>query len=226
MSTAAALFGVLFALSGVAATAAPPTPLVEGFDQVKAKRVDQAWLLPGADFSAYKRVMIDPAEVAFRKNWMRDVNRSQRGASRVREEDAVKIAAAARDGFNEIFAEAFTKAGYEVVTESAPDVLRLTPAIRDLYITAPAALQDFGNKVYSVEAGDATLMLVVSDAPTGAVLGLAVDRREAGDRGGSQITRLDWRTTSSNRHDFERLFKAWAKDCVDGLADLKSGKTK
>ena len=223
MRTSTLVFGMLFALCGTAASAAPPTPLIEGFDEVDAKRVDKAWLLPGADFSGYKRVMIDPAEVAFRKNWMRDVNRSHGSGPRVREEDAQKIAAAARDGFNEIFAEAFRKAGYEVVTESAPDVLRLTPAIRDLYIDAPAALSQFGNKIYSVEAGDAVLMLVVSDSPTGAVLGVAVDRREAGDRGGLGLSRMDWRTASSNRNDFERMFKSWAEDSVNGLADLKAG---
>ncbi len=51
-----------------------------------------------------------------------------------------------------------------------------------------------------------------------------MDRREAGDRGG--MTRMIWRTKAPNRADFERLFRAWAKDSVDGLNDLKAAETK
>ncbi len=214
------LVAVLAVASGVL-VAAPSMPLVDGLEKVDAKRVDEAWIDADADFSSYGRVIIDPAEVSFRKNWMRDVNRMQ-GASRIRQQDAEEIAAAAREGFDDIFANAFRKAGFEVVTEPGVDVLRLTPAIKELYIDSPGKLSELGNRNYSVEAGEAVLVLVASDSHTGAVLGVALDRRKAGDRGGSGLTRFDWRTSASNRADFERLFRSWADDCVDGLADLKA----
>ncbi len=48
----------------------------DGLVEVKPKRLDAAYLMPGADFRPYTKLMIDPVEVAFRKNWMRDVNDS------------------------------------------------------------------------------------------------------------------------------------------------------
>ena len=47
----------------------------DGLVEVKGKRLDAVFLLPGADFRAYKKVMMDPVEVAFVKNWARDYNR-------------------------------------------------------------------------------------------------------------------------------------------------------
>ena len=37
----------------------------DGLVEVKPKRLDAVFLLPGADFRAYKKVMMDPVEVAF-----------------------------------------------------------------------------------------------------------------------------------------------------------------
>ena len=218
------LFVGLAFCAAAQAQAATPNPMLEGFTEVDAKRVDKAWILPGAEFASYTKVMIDPVQVAFRKNWMRDINRSGNMA-RINQKDAEEIAAAGREGFDAIFADTFRKAGFEVTTQAGADVLRLSPSITDLYINAPAKLTEFGNRIYSVEAGEAVLVLTVSDSPTGAVLGVAMDRREAGDHGGT-VSRMDWRTKASNRADFERMFHSWAKDSVDGLNDLKAGEAK
>ena len=60
--------------------------------------MDAAYVAPGADFRTYTKVMLDPGEVAFKKDWMRDVNDSSAGVSKdVTDEDAQKILAAARD---------------------------------------------------------------------------------------------------------------------------------
>ncbi len=42
----------------------------DGLVQVKPKRVDAAFLLPGADFRNYKKIMMDPVEVAMEKDWL------------------------------------------------------------------------------------------------------------------------------------------------------------
>lgn len=42
--------------------------------EVKPKRLDAAHLMPGADFRPHKKLMIDPAEVAFRRDWMKKMN--------------------------------------------------------------------------------------------------------------------------------------------------------
>ncbi len=220
----ACLAFLAFLASSPAVQAAAPSPMLEGLVEVDATRVDKAWILPDAGFASYTKVMIDPAQVAFRKNWMRNINQG-RGTSRISQKDAEEIAAAGRESFDEIFADAFRKGGYEVTTQPGADVLRISPSIADVYINAPAKLTEAGSRIYSVEAGEAVLVLTVSDSPTGAVLGVAMDRREAGDHGG-RVTRMDWRTKASNRADFERMFSSWAQDAVNGLNDLRAAEAR
>jgi hypothetical protein len=118
--------------------AAKPPATWDNLVQVKAKKVDLLYLAPGADFRAYTKVMLDPTEVAFRKNFVRDFNSGTIGLSnRIRDDDVQRMLGQARDGFEEIFKEAYEKAGYEVVTAPASDVLRVRTAVLDLYVTAP-----------------------------------------------------------------------------------------
>src|SRR5207342_2939998 len=102
---------ILMALGGAASAAKAPTSW-DGLVQVKSKRLDLVYLQPGADFRAYNKVMIEPTEVAFAKDWQRDYNRSNRSlSSRVSDkdvQDTISLAVRAADG---IFAKAWTKGG-------------------------------------------------------------------------------------------------------------------
>lgn len=105
-----------------------------------------------------------------------------------------------------------------MVASPAPDVLRVAPAIANLYINAPLPTAGPGvSRTYTVEAGEATFALEVRDSTTGAVLGLAVDR--SATRRSSPVTLT---TSTSNRADFEELFKRWADICVKGFEQLKT----
>ena len=53
----------------------------DGLVQIKPKRMDLVYVLPGADFRPYTKVMLDKTEVAFRKDWQRNMN-DTRSASR------------------------------------------------------------------------------------------------------------------------------------------------
>jgi hypothetical protein len=57
---------VLAATAAIAATVSLP-PELAGLVKIDAKHVDEAYLLPGADFRPYTKVLIDPAEIAFRR---------------------------------------------------------------------------------------------------------------------------------------------------------------
>jgi hypothetical protein len=212
-----ALLGLFtLACPALADTALPPE--LAGLVKVKAKRVDEAYLLPGTDFRTYTKVMIDPAEVAFRKDWMRNINSQNRSLNRkISTEDAQEIATAARSGFGEIWDEAFRKAGYEVVKSPGPDVLRLSPKVIDLYINAPDTMSPGRSRSYTVEAGEATLVLQASDSQSGAAVGYAVDRRRTRSNGMT----LSWTTSVSNQGDFGMLFRDWANISVNALKDLK-----
>ncbi len=217
-SWTAVTHGLLIGLIVTAALAAEVTtpPELIGLVQVKARSVDSAYLLPGTDFRPYTKVLIDPAEVAFRKDWKREMN--SRPGQHIDDADANAIMEAARSGFADVWAKAFSKAGYEVVSTDGPDVLRLSPAISNLYINAPDTMSAGRSKTYTVEAGEATLALQVRDSQTGATVGFAADRRRTRSSGG----RMQWTTSVSNRADFEDLFRQWAAICVDALQSLKA----
>ena len=204
---------VVLSLPALAAT----SPELDGLVEVKPKRMDEAWLLPGADFRPYSAVLIDMPDVAFDKDWMRNMNETRSLSHRVSQEDAGKIAAATRAGLVEVFQEEFRKAGYSIATAPGAGVLRLSPAIVRLYINAPDIMAPGRSQTYTIDAGEATLVLKARDSVSGALLGMAVDRREA--RGTGFVT---WTNSVTNRSDFRRLFQQWAMICIKGLDELKA----
>lgn len=189
----------------------------DGLVKTKAKHMDSAYLLPGADFRGYTKVMLEPTEVAFQKDWQRNYNDSTADPSnRISDADAREIAAKVRTGFESIFEKAYTDAGYAIVTQPGPDVLRLRTAVINLYVATPDRMSPGISRTYSAEAGEGTVVLEARDSVSGALLGRAVDRRTAGDMAPYV------RNSVTNRGDFAQLFQGWAKSSVDGLNELKA----
>jgi hypothetical protein len=189
----------------------------DGLVEVKAKKMDAAYLLPGADFRPYTKVIVDPTQVAFRKDWIRSQNDRRDLSRNVSQEDADKILAAARSNFDDIFAEAFTKAGYAVVTAPGPDVLRISTAVVNLYVNAPDIMTAGRSYSFTAEAGEATLVLETRDSQTGALMARVLDRRETRGTGTMQMS-----TSTSNLSEFRSLFKQWAGIAVKGMDELKA----
>jgi hypothetical protein len=189
----------------------------DGLVQVKPKRMDAAYLLPGADFRPYTKLMIDPTEVAFQKDWQKRINDSRRLSDRVDDQEAQKILSAARANFDDVFAEAFAKAGYTIVKEPAPDVLRISTAVVNLYINAPDTMSAGRSYSFTTEAGEATLVLEVRDSMTNALMGRVLDRRETQGGAGMQVT-----TSVTNQSEFRALFRQWASIAAKGLEELKA----
>ena len=202
---------------GTHATAAKSPDSWDGLVKAKSKRLDLVYLQPGADFRAYSKVMLDPTEIAFEKNWRRDYNNSTMGLSqRVSDTELQKLIAQGVVAATDLFAEAWTEGGYPVVTEPGPDVMRLRTAILNIRVSAPDRPTAGRSYSFSDEAGSATLVVEARDSETGAVMGRAVDGRIAGD------TTIGWRNKITNRSDFRQLVKSWAKQSVRGLEELKS----
>jgi hypothetical protein len=211
------LAALLWVASPLALAADEPAGNWDGLVEIKSKRVDAAFLLPGADFRPYTKLMLDPVEVAFRKNWERDYNRDVVGVSnRLTPEHVEKIAQAAREAFAEVFGKAYQKAGLEVVTAPGPDVLRVRPGVINLYIAAPDTMTSGRSRVYTMESGEATLFLEVRDSTTGALLGRALDRRATRNTGRVQIS-----NAVTNLSDFEALFRQWAEISIKGFQELR-----
>ena len=173
------------------------------------------YLLPGADFRAYTKVLIDPTEVAFRKDWLENYNESAPFDQKVTDEDAQSIMAAVRKGFDAILGKAFASAGYPVVTTGGKDVLRLRSAVLNLSMTAPDTGASMSN-AYARYAGEATLVLEARDSLTEAILGRAEDTEIAG------ASYAGLRDSVTNHRDFTNLAKTWADASVKGLENLKA----
>jgi Protein of unknown function (DUF3313) len=212
---AATVAAVLIATASLAGADASDS--WDGLVQIKPKRMDQVFVLPGADFRPYTKVLLDPTEVAFRKDWQRNMNDTRSVSRKVDDGEAAKIMAAASSNFADVWTKALGKAGYQVVTEPGPDVLRVSPAITDLYINAPDMMEAGRSATYTTEAGEATLILEVRDARTNALLGRVVDRRETRSMGVMQQS-----SRVTNQADFRALFSQWATIAGKGLDELKA----
>jgi hypothetical protein len=194
----------------------PPTEW-DGLQKVDAKKFDIAYLLPGAEFKSYTKVMIDPSEAAFRKNWQKDHNNGTRALDmRISDDEAREMLTAVQTSFDEIINQAYKDAGYQVVTAPAPDVMRLKTGVFNIDVDAPDQMTASRTRTYSSEAGRASLIVEIRDSMSGAVLARGVDSENVGD--GFTVRR----TRVSNRADFERVFRDWAKMSVDGVATLKA----
>lgn len=214
-----AWLGVAAVLAGAPAAVAAKAPTTwDNLVRVPSKRVAYAYLAPGADFRGYHKVMLDPTEIAFEKNWQRDYNRNATGglSGRISDSEMQKAIQQGVSEANDIFADAFRQAGYPVVTEPGPDVLRVRTGLMDLSVTAPDRKTAGRSYNFAGEAGFATLVVEVRDSQSNALMGRAVDRKAAGDLSSA------YRTSVSNRADFRALVKSWAKTSAKGLDELKA----
>lgn len=206
--------------SAAAMSATSPAPPTDGLAAVKAKRMDHAYVLPGADFRPFTAIMLDPVDAVFVRNWQRNYNNSTTGSSRrISDADAARILDEVRIGAAEVFTKAFGKAGYRIADRPGPDVLRVKATISEIDVMAPDVMSASRGRTYAREAGSASLTLEARDSVSGKLLGRATDSRDIGDSGS-----MRWaRNSVTNRADFERAFTTWANAGVKALADLKAG---
>ena len=205
-------------LAAVAAFAQKKNPLDEiashdGLTKVEVKGIDLAYKRPDADLAKYGKLMADPVEVAFHKDW----NPTRPGSNlKISSTDRENI----RSGVGKVVQEEFEKAArargtWQVVKEAGPDVLRLKAKVLNLYVNAPDSKQA-GVRTYTVTSGEMTLLLEVYDSETGAILARVIDRRESRNTG-------QWQLSSSvtNVADAQEIAATWAKILLDRLDKAK-----
>ena len=84
----AALGATAFAAPGPQSSSAAPDSLVP----VQSRNLDEFYLRPNANLASYRKVMIDPAQVAFRKDWNKASPDLHGVTRRLREGDAQRLA--------------------------------------------------------------------------------------------------------------------------------------
>lgn len=193
------------------------TASAESLELVEKSRRSEIYADPGVDWSVYTQIILDPATVAFRKNWQRDQNRMQ--PSRVKASDMERIKSELSALFDEVFTEELTtNGGYEMAENSGEQVLRIAPHIVDLDVYAPDTRNSPGvTRSYTDTMGRMTLRLEMYDSVTGDLIATATDQREAPRRGYMQ-----WTTSVSNRAEAKRMLQRWAVDLREGLDQART----
>ena len=206
-ASAALAFAAL--LPSVTAAQSPRAALEEGMshdglEKIKVKGIDLAYSRPGASLAGYNKLIIDPVEVAFRKDW--DPNRTgSRMKLDAKEREDIRTGVA--QVVQEEFAKEISKGGtYQVVTEAGPDVLRLRANIADLYVNAPDTMTAGRTRTYTVSAGEMTLVGDLVDSESGQVIARVVDRRESQGTGMMTLT-----NSVVNRQEASIIAASWAR---------------
>ena len=112
--------------------------------------------------------------------------------------------------FREELGEELAERGVEVVDAPAAGVIRLTPALVDVRLTAPLREDASVRKTFVKSIGDLTLEATLRDSTSNEVVGTIRDARRnvpisaAGDRGIRFTSTLYW---SEVRH----VFRSWAR---------------
>jgi hypothetical protein len=196
------------------ATAAAP----EGMVAVDSRKLDELYVRPDAALSGYRRVIVDPAAVALKANWLRDLNATRDVTRRLVPEDAQNIVAEAASIMTSAVAREFAERGYEIVAAPGPGVLRLTPSVSDLDVYAPDVPSP-GRQAYFTQdaAGEATLHMEMRDSVAGTLLVTIVDRGTA-----REVGRMNRTVGASNRFWFDGMFRKWAGNCVAAIGDVQA----
>ena len=181
----------------------PAETTEDGLVRTSVQGIDYAYMRPGSSLAPYRRLMLDPVEVSFSKDW-----NPERTASRMKlsQEDREKIRSELASLFMKTFREEVEKGGYAVVDQAAPDVLRVTPALVDVYINAPDTMTPGRTRTYVVNAGHMTLVAELRDSETGAILARVADTSEARDN-----TFLTVSSSVENSAEARNMISQWAR---------------
>jgi hypothetical protein len=213
-----AALGAVLAAPSQAAT--PAT--YEGLVAVRSWNLDELYLRPNADLASYRKVVIDPAQVTFRKDWNNEFVDLHGVTRRLRQADAQRIAEDTASTLQSAVAEAFKARGYEIAAAPGPGVLRLSPNVIDLYVNAAEDLSPGTTKSFTKDAGEATLLLEARDSVSGTLLGRVVDHRTARETKGTQRRDLIRTSSVSDSFWFDTMFRRWTADCIKEFEAAKN----
>jgi hypothetical protein len=202
---------VAFAMPAVSADRAMPAETPDGLQLVKRPGLDTVYVREGVSLAQYRKVMLDPVEVSFDKNW--DPRRSTASPLESADPAAIQqgLAKLAREVFQR---ELEKKGGYPLVTEPGADVLRVRARIVDLYINAPETRSAQPTRVYVVNAGEMTLMAELYDSVTNTLIARVIDRQRGLERG---LNELQIANRVTNTAEADRILTFWASRLRNAL---------
>ena len=205
------VFGLLVGLSASARDKTPPA-IVDGLHLVPGTQLGLVYAEPDADLSVYDNLLLLDAQVAFKKNWRRDINQNKPYHVTADEMQTIKQEVSAL--FREIFTRELQSAGFVLVSQQSPDTMIIRPAILDLNVNSPDIPSTRNTRNITESAGDMTLYLELRDSITGDVLVKAMDFQF--DRSNITTFMLD---RTRNDRAARQLLTNWAQVLVNGLQE-------
>lgn len=216
MRLLASTFVSLMLLAGIALAQGDASAFSEGgLVKKSVAGIDTAYVRPGATLAEYKKVLLKPVEVSFRRGWLQQPLPGSKFP--ISPSDAQKI----RDKLAKLMHEEFRKelaaGGYELSDAPGDDVLQVDAAIVNLYIVAPAAAKSPTTRTFSVSAGEMSLVAILSDSMTGDALARVFDYASAHEDARSRLI-----TSVDNEAEARGIVKEWAK-ILRGSLDAARG---
>lgn len=177
-------------------------------------KLDDVRVAPTAQLSGYRAVILDAPHVTFAQDWLGSMNRTRERSRWLTARDAQRLADGFAADMSRTFAQMFQARGYDVVNAAGPGVLRISLHVADLYLNEVDLKTANDRRAFTRQsAGDATLVLDVSDSVRGTVLAHIVDRATARQLGpGFELT-----NDVSNSFWINAMFSRWAAATADAL---------
>lgn len=187
----------------------------DGLVRVPSRAAGGVYRLPGAEFSQYKRVILEPPIIEFKSGW-RDAH------DEVKDSDVARIRKEAVELFRKEFTrELVDRGSYELAETPAADVLLVTPRVVDLDIPAPDAGSEVGTKSYTPGPIKMQVTGELRDGASNALMARVIIF-EGQERYGFNELRLANRTT--NAHELRLGFAKWSKMVHEALNVAKATK--
>ena len=201
---AVALFASLPALAAQQWPAQSP----EGLTLKKSSDHGAVYVKDGADLGQYKSIGFLECYVQFAKDWASNYNANEPDLTEQITPDVEKrIQSFLSSEFNKVFVEELSKNGdFQIVTQQAPGVLMLRPALLNVAVTAPDLNAPQPSLEMVASAGQMTLYLELWDGGSSTLIARIIDA-EADDSTGGMAQQAN---TVTNKAAADIILKNWA----------------
>ena len=210
--------GVLavFALLAACTASLPPAETTDdGLVRVPSRPEGGVYRNLDADFTRYKRLMIEPLTVEFLKGWRKQ-------HPDVSDSEVRRIQAETAKNFLEVFTGILVDEGpFELAEVREADVLVVVPRMLDLKIPAPETESDAGYRSYSPRLVSMQMTGELRDGVNGDIL-LRVNMIDSEDR--YKVDQISGPNRVTNAHEIRGGLERWSRLVREAIDVAKASK--
>ena len=208
LSAALVFATMLFACAG---PAPQPNP---GFVIIDQDRVGEIQVAEDVDWASYATVLLAPATVEFREDWVQDQRRLRDNS--IRDKDQERIKSEISNALDEMLFKELTNKGYTVTNERVAGAMLFRPRIVELDIYLPSRVKNYIGFSMIDSKGRMKIELEIFDPTSGKLL--LTSWRDLDD---PQDGVLELADSAGNQRAFYLMMRRWADWLFDGLDDVR-----